>query len=239
LRRLLLENAHQTDNLFAAAMQMSRATADSLAALSSRFMSFSANTPEVLDELGKNVRALGAMNEAQANRLAELSRALEGLQQKMQAWGVAPAGVAGTAAAAGVSGQAGQDAFPPPATLLALGQSEFATQACATARSTYGDFLQHYPTNDRAAEAQSAIAQTYSCEGNSAAADSVYQVVVAKYPGTDEAASALFQHARTLCKAGKSSDAIAALRQIVREDTLSTVRPSVVARLNQADPCAE
>ena len=67
LRRVLLENAHTTDNLFAAAMQMSRATAESLAVLSNRFMDFSANTRETLDQSGQE-RHLGRGDEPGAGK---------------------------------------------------------------------------------------------------------------------------------------------------------------------------
>ena len=138
-------------------------------------------------------------------------------------------GVGGSGSAVGAGGatpgQAQQSGLPLPATLLATALNQLNSHACSTARDMYGDFLQHYPTDDRAAEAQASIAETYNCEGNSAAEDSVYQVVATKYPGTDEGASALYHHARFLCKTGKASDAVVVLNRIVAEDTLSTVRP--------------
>ncbi|HTR79530.1 MAG TPA: tetratricopeptide repeat protein [Gemmatimonadaceae bacterium] len=231
IHRLLMANQDQTETMFAQSMRTGRNTADSLAALSGRMVDFQARTKEALDQLGKDLVAVAALNQASANALADLQRG--GDQAQQRASGTAGTGTDSTAAVGS------EPAIPAPGDLIAEARGEFNTHSCSTARGTFSDFLQYYPTDRRAVDAQSGIAETYAtCEGNQPAADSVYQIVIAKYPGTDQAATALYRHAKYLCTKGNKTDALAALKKIVSDYPLSTVKPDASSLINQADPCA-
>ena len=136
--------------------------------------------------------------------------------------------------------QARDSGFPSPADLLARALNAANSHACNTSREMYGDFLQHYPTDKRAVDAQANIGDVFrNCDGDPAAADSIYQVVIKRYPGTDQAASALWHHAMLLCSAHQTESAKVALNQIVRDYPISTAQPGAKARLRQADACAQ
>ena len=83
---------------------------------------------------------------------------------------------------------------PGPSSALRGADARSSTRGSyAAARAAFDGFLEQFPTNDRAGEAQYSIARSYDLEGNAAAADSVYAIVVDKYPKADFARAGAVQ----------------------------------------------
>ena len=132
-------------------------------------------------------------------------------------------------------------ATPGPATLLTSGKSLIIQGSCSTARRSFQEVLNQYPTSPDAPEAMYLIAESYvSCgEGGSPAkADSVYRLVVQTYPGTDFAATSLYKRAEALRVANNMKEAKPLYEKIVCEYPKSTALDRALNRLgNQRPAC--
>lgn len=130
---------------------------------------------------------------------------------------------------------------PGPATLLTSGKSLIIQGSCSTARRSFQEVLNQYPTSPDAPEAMYLIAESYvSCgEGGSPAkADSVYRLVVEKYPGTDFAATSLYKRAEALRVTNNMKEARPLYEKIVCEYPKSTALDRALNRLgNQRPAC--
>ena len=132
-------------------------------------------------------------------------------------------------------------ATPGPATLLTSGKSLIIQGSCSTARRSFQEVLNQYPSSPDAPEAMYLIAESFvSCGegGSSAKADSVYRLVVEKYPGTDFAATALYKRAEALRVANNMKEAKPLYEKIVCEYPKSTALDRALNRLgNQRPAC--
>ena len=175
---------------------------DSVRALSARMARFQSDVQTANYEMGRQLLAMQELTGQSQKRISELRASLEERNQSAGAPGDS------TRAAAGA---------PGPAQLFQSSLDQFRRGSTQVARSGFEDLIRLYPAYEDAPEALVYVGDTYSTEGNQAAADSVYGLVVQKYPQSPKAATALYKHALSLRAAGKSTAARATLNQIIKQ----------------------
>jgi TolA-binding protein len=106
---------------------------------------------------------------------------------------------------------------PGPATLYQTAYESLRNGAPTTARRGFEQLVASYPDDELAPQALVRIGETYTAEGNTAAADSVNQLVYTRYPKAPAAATGLYRHAKMLWDAGKKSEARPLLNRIVND----------------------
>lgn len=107
--------------------------------------------------------------------------------------------------------------LPGSATLFLTGKQALDNAAYSTARMAFDQLLSAYPNSVDAPSAQFLIGQSYTSEGNTAAADSVYVVLYTKYPKSPYASTSLYRHGTYLWDQGKKPEARIALNRVLAE----------------------
>jgi TolA-binding protein len=107
--------------------------------------------------------------------------------------------------------------LPGSATLLLTGKEALDKSAYSTSRMSFDQLLSAYPNSVEAPSAQFLIGQSYTSEGNTAAADSVYVVLYTKYPKSPYASTGLYRHGTYLWDQGKKPEARIALTRVLTE----------------------
>jgi len=92
-------------------------------------------------------------------------------------------------------------------TFFASAQQQFNRGAYETSRSGFEDFLESYPTDARAPDAQYYIAETYAAEGARAEALDEYARVVQLWPDSRRAPTALYKSGMLELEMGNTSEA--------------------------------
>ncbi|HEY9226935.1 MAG TPA: tetratricopeptide repeat protein [Gemmatimonadaceae bacterium] len=185
-------------------------TADSLRFLAQRFASFQASASSDLQGLSQEMVRVGERLGQNIRNVQELRAAQEQLTGQTPSGGAQPAATPASSSA--------PPGTPGAATLFTTGRDALASGAYTTARRSFEDLLTAWPNADEAPRALLYVGESYSKEGNTAAADSVFQLVVTRYPKSSDAASdALYKHARILWDAKKTAEARAAFDRVIKD----------------------
>ena len=114
--------------------------------------------------------------------------------------------------------------LPGSATIFVDGQEQLEKSAYSTARMAFDQLLQAYPNSVEAPRAQFLIGQSYTSEGNTAAADSVYQLFYTRYPKSADAPTAMYRHGTYLWDANKKPEARAILNRVIERISRTPTR---------------
>jgi tol-pal system protein YbgF len=188
---------------------------DSLRLLASRFASFQATANGEFDAMGQQMVRVQALLGQTTKNVQDTRAQLEALREQGSTPGSAPTSPA--SASSSDTSQRAVPGLPGPSTLFITAKDQLDNRAYSTARSGFERLLSAYPNADEAPRALLYIGQSYSGEGNSAAADSVYQLVASRYPQAPEAATGLYRHGKSLWDANNKSEARIVLNRLVRD----------------------
>jgi tol-pal system protein YbgF len=125
--------------------------------------------------------------------------------------------------------------LPGSATLFLTGKEQLQNGAYSTGRMALDQLLSAYPNAVEAPAAQFYVGQSYTSEGNPAAADSVYQLVYTRYPKSPDAPTALYRHGTYLWDANKKQEARGILNRVLNEYPTSDAAPLVKSFLRDRD----
>jgi tol-pal system protein YbgF len=222
---LRAENA-RADSVHRAQFQLAAAqvgaVSDSLRSLTAFIARFTADVSRFEGDLSINLHTFGqqlltlqeltGQNQKRLQDMrAELERQEADLASAAQPSAPPPGGSPGGSAAPG--GGAGQSAGP--AQLYQTGLAMLNRGSYAAARAAFSGFLEQFPNDELAGEAQYGIAHSFDLEGQAAAADSAYAVVVAKYPKTEHASSALYKRGMAAKQGGQAAAAQKLFQQVL------------------------
>lgn len=98
----------------------------------------------------------------------------------------------------------------------------------AASEVAFKDFLQRYPNDKLAANAQYWLAETYYVRGNYSDASKAFATAFRKYPDGPKAADSLLKLGLSLSGSGNTSDACVAFRQL--DTAFPTAAPAIVDR---------
>ena len=179
----------------AAAAAQAAAISDSLRAVTAFLTRFSTDVSRFQGDLSINMHTFGQQLLAVQELVGQSQKRLQDMRAEFERQ---QADLANSAQPTTAPGLQGTPSAPPagPGQLMEAAKAQFNKGAYGAARAAFGGFLEQFPTNDRAGEAQYLIARSYDLENNQVAADSTYAIVVEKYPGKPEfAAPALYKRA--------------------------------------------
>lgn len=179
---------------FRAAAEQVGAVSDSLRSLNAFLARFATDVSRFQGDLSINMHTFGQ----QLLTIQELVGQTQKRQQDLKAeLDRQAADLANSAQPTVVPGVQGTASGPPtgPSQLFDAARAQMNRASYAVARSAFTDFLEQFPTNERAGDALYNIAHCFDLEGNLAAADSVYALVLDKYPKADFASLALYKRA--------------------------------------------
>jgi tol-pal system protein YbgF len=223
---LRAENA-RSDSVHRAQFQLAAgqvgAVSDSLRSLTAFIARFTSDVSRFEGDLSINLHTFGqqlltlqeltGQNQKRLQDMrAELERQEADLASAAQP-SVAPPSGLGASSAMPAGAGAGQSAGP--AQLYQTGLAMLNRGSYAAARAAFAGFLEQFPKDDLAGEAQYGIAHSFDLEGQAAAADSTYAIVVAKYPKTEHASSALYKRGMAAKQAGQAATAQKLFQQVL------------------------
>ena len=199
---------------FAAAAVQVGAVSDSLRSLNAFLARFASDVSRFQGDLSIEMHTFGQQMIALQELTGQNQKKLQDVKAQFERQEAELATAAAPSVAPGVQGTA---ASPPtgPNQLYNAGMAQLNRGSYATARSVFEGFLEQFPTNELAGEAQWGIARAYDLDGNAAAADSAYAIVVAKYPKTEHASNALYKRAMAAKQSGNAAAAKALFQQIL------------------------
>lgn len=217
---LLRNDAEQRDGL-AKAMHTIQLANDSITAMSARMYSIQGNISGGLRNVNDQLISIQELLKQSASTISRLRAEAE--QRANQA--AAAAVQFPTTMATGTDTMIARtpaEAITGPNELYAAGMSNLARGSTSTARNTFQQLLDQYPTSDKAPGAQLGIAASYAKENNVQAAFAAYSAVITKYPDARETANALYKKAGILIDQGKRPEAKLLLQQITSRQPFRT-----------------
>lgn len=191
---------------------------DSVEDLGERLTAFQGATRQELYSIGQQLLQVGELvGQSQAQLLRFRADIDERNRQIMQ-----QAVAASTPPAAPGDTTRPPEVVPPtvtegPNVLYETGRDQLLQQSYSSAREAFTHILTLYPDWDRAADAQSSIAEAFQAENRIAEADSTYRVVFTKYPTSDAAPAAMYKLALSLDRQARRAEARAFMQRVVRE----------------------
>jgi tol-pal system protein YbgF len=170
------------------------AVSDSLRSLNAFLARFVSDVSRFQGDLSVTLHQFGQQLLTVQELAGQTQKRIQDFKAQMERQEAELATAAQPSAAPGLQGSAGG---PPtgPAQLFEAADAQYRRASYSVAISAFDGFLEQFPNNDRASEAQFKVARSYDFQGMAAAADSVYGLVVDKYPKSDVAAPALYKRA--------------------------------------------
>jgi tol-pal system protein YbgF len=187
-----------------------------------------ANTGSRIDTMTQQTQGLSDNLQDVQARVGKLSAQLTDMQNLLQSIdakvsGGAPAGNSPTAAPGGASDTA---APPAPAasgrpgisadTLYQNGLRDWSTGKSDLAHQEFSDYIQNFPTNDLAGNAQFYLGEIAYSQGDYKTAISSYDTVLANYPKSFKLAASLLKKASAEIELGMKASGIRDLREVER-----------------------
>ncbi|MEP6781593.1 MAG: tetratricopeptide repeat protein [Gemmatimonadaceae bacterium] len=208
---LLKNDAEQRDGL-ARAMRTIQMANDSITAMSARMFSIQGNINGGLRNVNDQLISVQELLKQSASTISRLRADAEQRANQAAVTMQLPPTTATSTDTTTIRAPA--DAVTGPNELYAAGMSNLARGSTSTARNTFQQLLDQYPTSDKAPSAQLGIAASYAKENNVQAAFVAYSAVITKYPDARETANALYKKAFILMDQGKRPEAKLLLQQI-------------------------
>jgi tol-pal system protein YbgF len=186
---------------------------DSVRTQAARLATMQATTNGELNTMNGQIVQMQALLNQSTRTLQDTREKLNALRETAPG----PVAQAPSPASAGDTSRRIPAGLPGSATLYITGKEQLSNGAYSTARMAFDQLLQAYPNSIEAPSAQFQIAQSYTSEGNNAAADSVYQLFYARYPKASDAPTAMYRHGTYLWDANKKPEARALLNRVTNE----------------------
>jgi len=211
---------------FAQAAVQVGAVSDSLRSLNAFLARFASDVSRFQGDLSINMHTFGQQLVAIQELTGQNQKKLQDVKAQFERQ---EAELATAAAPSVVPGVQGTAASPPtgPNALFAAGMAQLNRAAYSTARSVFEGFLEQFPANELAGDAQWNIARSYDGENNPVAADSAYALVVSKYPKSEHASNALYKRAMAARQAGQTANAKVLFQQLLDQYPRSPEAASV------------
>jgi tol-pal system protein YbgF len=187
---------------------------DSVRVQASRLASLQATTNGELNTMNGQIVQMQALLGQTTKNIQEARQQINALRE------AAPVGAPPATAVAPTPGDTSRHipaGLPGSATLFLTGKQQLENNAYGTARMAFDQLLSAYPNSVEAPLAQYYVAQSYTSEGNTAAADSVYVLLYTKYPKSPNAPTGLYRHGTYLWDQGKKAEARIALNRVLSE----------------------
>lgn len=198
--RMIRSEAARDDSIRAAQIdRLNRALNDSISALSRRVAQSRTDAEGRFTTIEEQLMQTQELAGQSQRRVQEMRAALE----------TARVATSDTAAGAAVAAE------PGPNQLFQLGRDQFMRGSNTAARAAFQELLNRYPDADVADEAQFHVAETYSAEGNAAAADSVYGIVISRFARSPRTATALYKRGVIAQNADRNADARRFFNEVV------------------------
>ncbi len=198
----------------AAAVQVG-AVQDSLRTLNAFLARFASDVSRFQGDLSINMHTFGQQLIALQELTGQNQKRLQDVKAQFERQEAELATSAQPSAGTGLQGAPAGGPPTGPLQLYNAGMAQLNRASYSAARAAFDEFLQQFPTNENAGDAQWGIARSYDLEGNAAAADSVYAVVVDKYPTSVHAPNALYKRGMAAKQAGQAAKAKALFQQIL------------------------
>jgi tol-pal system protein YbgF len=193
-----------------------RPVADSLRVASQRLVALEAEVKDGRYATGQQLIQIQELTGQSQRRLAELRAELERRAEEPPPVAPLPPGTMPDTSRAGRGTPgAGDPGVPGPNQLFQQALAQLRQGRAQTARLALTDLLTQHPRSEVAPSALYYLGETYTQEGNDAAADSVFALVVERHPQAPDAPRALYKRAVALEQAGQRPRARQLLQQLV------------------------
>ena len=184
---------------FQAAATQVGALSDSLRAVNAFLSRFATDVSRFQGDLSINMHTFGQQLLTIQELVGQTQKRQQDLKTELERQAADLATSAQPTAVPAVPAAPGAASGPPsnPGQLFEAARAQMNRASYPVARMAFQDFIEQFPTNERAGEALYNIARSFDLEGNAPSADSVYALVVEKYPKADFASMALYKRALT------------------------------------------
>lgn len=183
-----------------------------------------------VDQVSGQVQSLhDAVDEVKA-KLAQVSKTLDDMQSKLQNIPNPAAPLPGTPGGAPATNT---NTAPPADVLYNNGLSDFNAGKNDLASQEFNQFLQAYPNNDLAGNAQFYIGEIDYRQNNFQAAIQDYNKVLDQYPGGNKGAAAQLKKGFALLELGQKNEGVQELRSLIARYPKSPEALQARERLNK------
>jgi tol-pal system protein YbgF len=175
-----------------------------------------------MDSLSGDIRVVREKVDETNVRLATLTQEMEAIRTSMPQPGSFAAPTTTSSDASQPAGAAPAPLPPPaagqtPQQLYSQAFADYAINQYSLAIQGFQAFLNYFPKNDQADNAQFYIGESYSNDGKFAEAVTAYTRVITNYPGTDSVPNAYYKRGRALEELKRFDEAKLSYEAVIKE----------------------
>jgi tol-pal system protein YbgF len=186
-----------------------------------------------VDQVSGQVQALHDSVDELKAFLSKVSKKLDDIQAAQQNIANPPGTTPGTSGTPGTTPNTTQNTAPPPEILYNSGLTDFNAGKNDLASQEFTQFLQAYPNNDLAGNAQFYLGEIDYRGGNFQAAIQDYNKVLDQYPGGNKGPAAQLKKGFALLELGQKDAGVQELRSLIARFPKSPEAVQAKDRLNK------